>query len=79
MAQYGSVSVDEKYSAILEPNLYGDAIFQPGVTFNAEHQGDAACGLVKIYKTTRDASADPQQSAGDSHMRTPRTAQLICG
>jgi hypothetical protein len=65
MAQYGSFNVDERYSKILEPNLYGDAIMQPGQTFNNQYQGDAAAGLVKIYKTTRDSAVDPTTPAGD--------------
>ena len=65
MAQYGSFYVDERYSKILEPNLYGDAIMQPGQTFNNQYQGDAAAGLVKIYKTTRDSAVDPTTPAGD--------------
>lgn len=65
MAQYGSFYVDERYSKILEPNLYGDAIMQPNQTFNNQYQGDAAAGLVKIYKTTRDSAVDPTTPAGD--------------
>ena len=65
MAQYGNFNVDERYSKILEPNLYGDAIMQPGQTFNNQYQGDAAAGLVKIYKTTRDSAVDPTTPAGD--------------
>ena len=65
MAQYGSFYVDERFSKILEPNLYGDAIMQPGQTFNNQYQGDAAAGLVKIYKTTRDSAVDPTTPAGD--------------
>lgn len=65
MAQYGSTYVNENYSKILEPNLYGDAIMQPNQTFNNQHQGDAAAGLVKIYKTTRDSAVAPTTPAGD--------------
>lgn len=65
MAQYGNSYVDEKYSAIVAPNLYGDSILQPGVTFSDEHQGDAAAGLVKIYKITRDSAGDPVPPASD--------------
>lgn len=65
MAQYGSTYVNENYSKILEPNLYGDAIMQPNQTFNNQYQGDAAAGLVKIYKTTRDSAVDPTTPAGD--------------
>lgn len=62
---YGSTYVDEKYSSIVEPNLYGDAVLQPKKTYNDVHQGDAKSGLVKVYKTVRDDSADPGQPAGD--------------
>jgi len=65
MAQYGSFYVDDRFGKILEPNLYGDAIMQPGQTFNDQYQGDAAAGLVKIYKTTRDSAVDPTTPAGD--------------
>ena len=65
MAQYGSFNVDDRFGKILEPNLYGDAIMQPGQTFNNQYQGDAAAGLVKIYKTTRDSAVDPTTPAGD--------------
>ena len=65
MAQYGSFYVDERYSKILEPNLYGDAIIQPGKTYNDQYQGDANAGLVKIYKTTRDSAVKPTTPAGD--------------
>ena len=65
MAQYGSFYVDDRFGKILEPNLYGDAIMQPGQTFNNQYQGDAAAGLVKIYKTTRDSAVDPTTPAGD--------------
>ena len=72
--QYGNVYVDERYSSIVEPNLYGDAIMQPGKTFNSEYQGDASCGLVKIYKQTRDSSGDPTTPAGDfTHENTANT------
>lgn len=65
MAQYGNAYVDERYSGIVAPNLYGGAVLQPGITFDNSHQGDSAAGLVKIYKITRDSTGDPQTPAGD--------------
>ena len=65
MAQYGDLYVNENYSRTLEANLYGEAIMQPGKTFNNQYQGDAAAGLVKIYKTTRDSAVEPTTTAGD--------------
>ena len=31
--QYNTLNVDERYSAILEPNLYYNPVMVPGVTF----------------------------------------------
>lgn len=63
--KYGTMNVNETYSAIVEPNLYFDAIFQPGRTYSDEHQGDANSGLVKVYKTKSDGVNDPQAPASD--------------
>lgn len=63
--EYGTMHVNENYSAIVEPNLYFDAVFQPGLTYTDEHQGDANSGLVKIYKINADGVSDPQAPAGD--------------
>lgn len=72
--QYGNNYVDERYSKILEPNLYAEAILQPGKTFNPAHQGEASAGLVKVYKITRDGASDPQTPAGDfNHENTANT------
>lgn len=63
--EYGTMHVNENYSAIVEPNLYFDAVFQPGRTYTDDHQGDANSGLVKIYKVNADGVQDPQSPAGD--------------
>ena len=64
--QYAGYNVDEKYSAIVEPNLYYDSIFQPGITFSDKFQGDGvAAGLVHVYKLGGDAVADPKTPASD--------------
>lgn len=63
--QYGNDYVDEKYSSILEPNLFADTVIIPGVTYNDEHEGDAKAGAVEIYKETATAIADPGTPAGD--------------
>ena len=65
MAKYGNTFVDEKYSAILEPNLFADNTMLPNVTYNAQYQGDAGAGVVKIYKSTVDGASDPTTPAGD--------------
>lgn len=37
-AIYNNIHVDEKYSAILEPNLYHDSVMVAGQTFNADYE-----------------------------------------
>lgn len=63
--QYGNVYVDERYSAILAPNLTTDNTLIPGTTYNSEYQGDAGSGKVKIYVHNGDAAAEPTTPAGD--------------
>lgn len=63
--QYGNTNVDEKYSSIVEPNLYTDNILEPGTTYNADFQGDANSGLVKVYKPKSDGATDATTPAGD--------------
>lgn len=63
--QYGNLNVDEKYSSIVEPNLYSDNVLEPGVTYNTEFQGDANSGLVKVYKQKSDGATKPTPPAGD--------------
>lgn len=46
---YNSVHVDERYSPILEPNLFFGNIFQPGITFTDRYQSGPAGGLY-VYK-----------------------------
>lgn len=54
MFKYGSSFVDERYSSIVEPLMYADNIFQPGVTFTDRYASDAGleqgAGLVKVHK-----------------------------
>ena len=63
--KYGNDYVDEKYSSILEPNLFADTVIIPGVTYNDEHEGDGKAGAVEIYKETATSIADPGTPAGD--------------
>lgn len=42
---YNQQNVDEKYSGILEPNLYYDSIFVPGVTFTDKYTEGPAGGI----------------------------------
>lgn len=63
--EYGNLNVDERYSSLVEPNLYSDNILEPGVTYNADFQGDANSGLVKVYKQKSDGATDATTPAGD--------------
>ena len=42
---YGNVNVDEKYSSILEPNLYYNSVFAPGKTFTDKYEQGPAGGI----------------------------------
>lgn len=55
MAQYTNKFVDERYSNLLEKNLFPQSVLIPGVTYSTSWQGDAASGAVKIYKLTSGA------------------------
>lgn len=64
--KYGNVNVNEKYSSIIAPNFYYDSIFQPGITFNDEHQGDAAsAGAVNVFRLAAKSAKDPSAPASD--------------
>ena len=43
--KYGNLNVDEKYSDILEPNLFYDSIMVPGVTYTDKYQTGPAGGI----------------------------------
>lgn len=43
--KYNEQFVDEKYSSILEPNLYYGSVFVPGVTFTDKYQIGPAGGI----------------------------------
>lgn len=52
--QYGNVNVDERYSSIIEPNLYYNSVFAPGQTFTDKYETGPAGG---IYVHKLDTSA----------------------
>lgn len=49
MAKYGDLFVDDKYSAIVEPNLYKDTVLIPGVTFTEKYVTGPA-GQIMVHK-----------------------------
>ena len=70
--EYGGYNVEEKYSRIVEPNFYFDAVLQPGLTFSDQFQGDATgAGAVKIFKLAAKSAKDPKVPASDLTTRMP--------
>lgn len=64
--EYGGYNVTEKYSGVVAPNLYFDAVFQPGMTYSDQYQGDATgAGAVKIFRLAAKAAKDPKAPASD--------------
>lgn len=64
--EYGGYNVNEKYSPIVAPNFYFDAVFQPGLTYSDQYQGDAeGAGAVKIFKLAAKAAKAPKSPASD--------------
>ena len=54
--QYNTLNVDERYSAILEPNLYFNPVMVPGVTFTDKYQTGPA-GQIYVHKLNTAAVA----------------------
>lgn len=64
--EYGGYNVEERYSPIVAPNFYFDSIFQPGMTYNDQFQGDAnGAGAVKVFRLAAKQAKDPKQPASD--------------
>ena len=64
--EYGGYNVSEKYSSIVAPNFYFDAIFQPGLTYSDQFQGDAeGAGAVKVFRLAAKSAKDPKPPASD--------------
>lgn len=51
---YNSLNVDERYSKILEPNLYYNPVMVPGVTFSDEYETGPA-GQIYVHKLATQA------------------------
>ena len=64
--EYGGYNVSEKYSSIVAPNFYFDSIFQPGLTYSDQFQGEAEnAGAVQIFRLAAKAAKDPKPLASD--------------
>ena len=53
--KYNSLNVDEKYSGILEPNLYYNNVLVPGVTCTDKYETGPA-GQIYVHKITTSAA-----------------------
>lgn len=60
---YGNLNVDEKYSGILEPNLFYESIFVPGVTFTDQYEEGPAGGIY-VHKLST-AAVEPGKPGTD--------------
>jgi len=60
----GQINGDERYSAIVEPNLYSNAIFQPGITYTDKYEV-ADAFAAKVAKVGVGTYADPSTGVGD--------------
>ena len=71
----GSIHGDERYSAIVEPNLYSNAIFQPGITYTDKYEV-ADAFAAKVAKVGVGAYAGPSTGVGD-YSHEEATDELI--
>ncbi len=51
---YGDLNVDERYSGLLEPNLFYESVFVPGVTFTDQYEEGPAGGIY-VHKLSTSA------------------------
>lgn len=64
--EYGGYNVSEKYSPVVAPNFYFDSIFQPGLTYSDQFQGEAeGAGAVKIFQLAAKNPKDPKAPGAD--------------
>lgn len=60
---YGTLNVDERYSGILEPNLFYESVFVPGVTFTDQYEEGPAGGIY-VHKLST-AAVEPGKPGRD--------------
>lgn len=64
--EYGGYNVNEKYSPIVAPNFYFDSIFQPGLTYSDQFQGEAeGAGAVKVFQLAAKNPKHPKAPGTD--------------
>ena len=64
--KYGTLNVDEKYSRLLEPNLFADSFLSPGITYTDQYEEGAAGGIyVHKLNTTAVEPGTPGRDFSD--------------
>ena len=87
--QYNTLNVDERYSAILEPNLYYNPILVPGVTCTDKYETGPA-GQIYVHKLATSAveagirhpdphPAQQQLPEVQEDLRRPGRGGAVCG
>ena len=74
---YNTQFVDERYSSIIEPNLYFDSVLQPGVTFTEKYE--ERTGGFFVHKLGSSAVVEPEEPAQDfsDQVTTDSLIQLV--
>lgn len=52
--KYGNQYVDERYSSIIEPNLYADGVLIPGITYTDKYE-EGPAGQIVVHKLSSNA------------------------
>jgi len=73
---YGNQTVDDRFSALVEPNLYDNQVFQPGVTFSNKYQMDAA-GQILIHKLGKETLTESSPGSDFSNTDTADTQIIL--
>lgn len=71
---YGTLNVDEKYSSILEPNLFNESVFAPGVTYTDQYE-EGPAGQILVHKLSTSA-VEPGKPGRDFEDETSSDALI---
>ena len=73
---YGNQTVDDRFSPLVEPNLYDNQVFQPGITFTNKYQLDAA-GQILIHKLGKETLTEGSPGGDFSNTDTADTQIIL--
>ena len=73
---YGNQTVDDRFSALIEPNLYDNQVFQPGMTFTNKYQMDAA-GQILVHKLGKETLTEGTPGSDFSNTDTADTQIIL--